>query len=171
MPIVLPESLQSSFLPESKPHKSQHINLQLRRPLKFLSHFIKASTKRKPIILLSATMTSLPPILRSLMKKKKFFHRHPWVTDNIESAAGQKPIRPQSTHIYFQSGSFSDIKLVALMFLLQDFLIRNSCPTQLTAKKADFFIINCLGGVQGTSKCWRIIFKCSICSFREEIIG
>lgn len=70
MPIVLPESLQSSFLPESKPHKSQHINLQLRKPLKFLSHFIKASTKRKPIILLSATMTSLPPILRSLMKKK-----------------------------------------------------------------------------------------------------
>lgn len=121
MPIVLPESLQSSFLPESKPHKSQHINLQLGRPLKFLSHFIKASTKRKPIILLSATMTSLP----HWEKKKLFFHRRPWVTDNIESVAGQKPIRPQSTHVYFQFGSFSDIKLVALMFLLQDFLIRN----------------------------------------------
>ncbi len=59
MPIVPPESLQSSFLPESKPHKSHHINLQLEKPLKFFSHFIKASAKRKPIILLSATMTSL----------------------------------------------------------------------------------------------------------------
>lgn len=116
MPIVPPESLQSSFLPESKPHKSHHINLQLGKPLNFFSHFIKASAKRKPIILLSATMTSLPPTLPSLKKKKRLFHRHPWVTDYIESVAGQKPIRPQSTHVYFQSGSFSDIKLVALTF-------------------------------------------------------
>lgn len=80
MPIVLPESLQSSFLPESKPHKSHHINSQLRRPLKFLSHFIKASAKRKPIILLSATMTSLPPSYSPLIeyrKKKKILPSTP----------------------------------------------------------------------------------------------
>ncbi len=168
MPIVLPESLQSSFLPESKPHKSHHINLQLGRPLKFLSHFIKASAKRKPIILLSPTMTSLPPTRPSLRKKKLFFHRHPWVTDNIESVAGQKPIRPQSTHIYFQSGSFSDIKLVALMFF---FFNKEFVSNTANSKRADFFIINCLGGVRGTSKCWKFIFKCSICSFRGEILG